>query len=164
MKNSYIIGIDQSTQGTKALLFDGTGALIARAYKSHRQMINEQGWVSHDAQEIYENTIEVVRILLAQSGVAPEDVAGIGLTNQRETSILWDRATGKPLNTAIVWQCARATAICEREEIATTADMIFAKTGLKLSPYFPAAKIAWIYKNRPDVYEKTHKFLLLETK
>ena len=150
MKKSYIIGIDQSTQGTKALLFDASGALIARADKSHKQMINEQGWVSHDAQEIYENTIAVVKDLLKQSGVAPEEVAGIGLTNQRETSILWDRATGEPLNNAIVWQCARATSICEREQIASKADMIFAKTGLKLSPYFPAAKIAWLLENTPN--------------
>jgi glycerol kinase len=149
----YIISIDQSTQGTKALLFDAAGSLLFRTDRSHRQIINDQGWVSHDPEEIYQNVIAVIRDLLAVSGIEPDQVAGLGISNQRETSLLWEKATGKPLNHAVVWQCARATDICERPGIRNMAADIFKKTGLKLSPYFPAAKIAWLLENTPDAAE-----------
>lgn len=114
MAERYIISIDQSTQGTKALLFDESGSLIKRTDKPHEQMINEKGWVSHDPSEIYENVVEVVRMLTED--IDKEKVAGVGLSNQRETSLAWDRVSGKPVGNAIVWQCARAAAICERVE------------------------------------------------
>ena len=104
----YLIGIDQSTQGTKALLFDQEGNLIKRTDKAHRQIINEKGWVSHDPEEIYRNTLEAVRNLVQESGIPAGDVVGVGISNQRETSLAWDRSTGEPLGQAIVWQCARA--------------------------------------------------------
>ena len=93
MEKRYIIGIDQSTQGTKALLFDGEGHLLRRTDLPHRQIVNEKGWVSHDLNEIYRNTVQTVKTLVAESGVAPETIAGIGISNQRETTAIWDKAT-----------------------------------------------------------------------
>lgn len=147
MGNKYIISIDQSTQGTKALLFSEKGELCVRTDLSHRQIVNEQGWVSHDGEEIYRNTMQVIRNVLEQAKVSPDDVAGIGISNQRETAILWDRETGKPMDHAVVWQCARAAGICERKEIQDMAEQVRLKTGLKLSPYFTAAKICWLLEN-----------------
>lgn len=116
MAEKYIISIDQSTQGTKALLFDENGSLIKRTDKSHEQIINEKGWVSHNPSEIYKNTIEVVTRLVEESGIDKEKIEGVGISNQRETSLAWDKITGEPIGQAIVWQCARAVDICERVE------------------------------------------------
>lgn len=145
--SKYVIGIDQSTQGTKALLFDETGRLIMRTDKSHRQLINDRGWVEHDPEEIYKNTIEVVRQLLEQSAIDRNCIATIGISNQRETAVVWNRKTGKPVYHAIVWQCARGKAICERLRERGIEKKIKEYTGLPLSPYFTAAKFAWILEN-----------------
>lgn len=153
----YLISIDQSTQGTKALLFDGEGNLVKRADKSHKQIINEKGWVSHDPMEIYQNTLEVVRNLVADAGIDKGQILGLGISNQRETSLAWDRTTGEPIGQAIVWQCARAVDICERVEAMGKAEEIRKKTGMNLSPYFPASKIAWILENVPGAKEKADK-------
>lgn len=146
----YIISIDQSTQGTKALLFRETGELILRINKNHKQLVNEKGWVSHDLDEIYENTLEVIDELIKKAGIDSGDVAALGISNQRETSCLWNRKTGRPIDHAVVWQCARAVDICERDSITEMAEMIFEHTGLKLSPYFPAAKISWLLENNKE--------------
>lgn len=153
MEEKYIISIDQSTQGTKALLFDGNGDLIKRTDKSHQQIINDKGWISHDPMEIYENTINVVRCLLEESGIEKTAVIGIGISNQRETSLAWDRQTGLPIGQAIVWQCARAVAVCDRVEKRGAKELVRQHTGINLSPYFPASKIAWILENEPGAKE-----------
>ena len=149
----YIIGIDQSTQGTKALLFDGAGRPILRRDLPHRQIINDVGWVEHDPEEILDNTVGVVRLLLSDAGVDQKDVAGIGISNQRETAVVWDRKTGKPLYNAVVWQCGRAKDICDDIERRGFADMIKSRTGLRLSPYFTAGKLAWVLRNVPEAKE-----------
>lgn len=141
----YIISIDQSTQGTKALLFDKTGQIVHRTDRAHRQIINEKGWVSHDPEEIYQNVLEVVEELL--HGIDKTCVVGVGISNQRETSLAWNKITGKPYGNAVVWQCARASKICEREPVKLMAEMVRQKTGMNLSPYFPAAKLAWLLEN-----------------
>ncbi len=146
----YILAVDQSTQGTKGLLFDENGLLTARADCPHRQIVNEKGWVEHDPAEIIENTVAVCGDVLAKAGVNPGDVAAIGISNQRETSMMWDKATGRPIYNAIVWQCARAAKICERAEVVEKAEQIRRKTGLNLSPYFPAAKLCWLMENVPE--------------
>lgn len=143
----YIIGIDQSTQGTKALLFDEKGVLLKRTDLPHEQIINDAGWVSHNPQEIYENTIKVVKSLVEESGIDKTCVAGVGISNQRETSVAWERETGKPIADAIVWQCSRAAGLCEKIEQKGVAEMVREKTGIPLSPYFPASKIAWFLQN-----------------
>ncbi len=154
MSEKYLISIDQSTQGTKALLFDSQGNLIKRTDKAHRQIINEKGWVSHDPEEIYQNTLEVVRRLVEESGIEKDSIIGLGISNQRETSLAWDKNTGKPIGQAIVWQCARAVDICERVEAMGQGERIREKTGMNLSPYFPAAKVAWILENEEGAREK----------
>ena len=155
MAEKYIISIDQSTQGTKALLFDESGSLIKRADKPHRQIINEKGWVSHNPTEIYENVIKVARALTED--IDRSKVVGVGISNQRETSLAWDKVTGEPLADAIVWQCARAVDICERVENMGKAEEIRKKTGMNLSPYFPASKIAWLLENVEGAKEKADK-------
>ena len=147
MEEKYIISIDQSTQGTKALLFDGEGHLLRRTDMAHRQIVNEKGWVSHDPEEIYRNTIRVVKDLVEESGIDRSLVQGIGISNQRETTLIWDKETNEPIADAIVWQCSRAADICERPEIKAAAEKIREKTGLRLSPYFPAAKMTWLLEN-----------------
>lgn len=147
MPRQYIISIDQSTQGTKALLFDSSGSLIKRTDEAHEQIINEKGWVSHDPAEIYRKVIEVTARLLEESGIDKSKVAGVGISNQRETSLAWNRVTGDPVGKAVVWQCARAADICDQLVCAGWAEKIREKTGMELSPYFPASKIAWILKN-----------------
>ena len=155
MAEQYIISIDQSTQGTKALLFDEKGHLIKRMDRSHEQIVNTQGWVSHNPSEIYANVIDVVTRLTEE--VDKTKIIGVGISNQRETSLAWDRVTGEPLGNAIVWQCARAADICERVERLGEAENIRRRTGMNLSPYFPASKIAWILENVDGAKEKADR-------
>ncbi|MCD8155531.1 MAG: glycerol kinase GlpK [Clostridiales bacterium] len=152
MSEKYIISIDQSTQGTKALLFDEGGKLLGREDLPHRQIVSDLGWVSHDPEEIYSNTVHVVRRLLQSTRIAPDHVAALGISNQRETSLVWEKATGRPVADAVVWQCARAAGICER--VKAGGEQVHRKTGLTLSPYFPAAKLAWILENTEGAKEK----------
>ncbi len=151
----YILSIDQSTQGTKALLFDDKGSLLCRTDKPHRQIINDRGWVEHDLNEIYSNTLQVVKDLVAKSGIDKNEISALGISNQRETSACWSRKTGEPLYNAIVWQCSRGAAICEELERQGYAETVYRKTGIKLSPYFPAAKLAWIFRNVAGVSERS---------
>lgn len=153
MDKTYIVSIDQSTQGTKALLFDEAGALLCRSDLPHRQIVNEKGWVSHDLNEIYQNTIRSVHDLIEKSGIEKERIAAVGISNQRETTALWDRRTGEPLNHAIVWQCGRAEEISRRLSEAGYEELIRKKTGIPLSGYFPASKMSWLLKNTPKARE-----------
>lgn len=155
--SKYVLGIDQSTQGTKALLFDEGGSLICRSDVPHKQYIDERGWVEHDPEEIYRNTVSVVKILVEKSGIDKNDIVTLGISNQRETAMVWDRATGKPVYNAIVWQCARGAEICAKIEAAGHGEMIRSHTGLQLSPYFSAAKIAWVLQNVEGAQEKADK-------
>ena len=138
----YVLAVDQSTQGTKALLFDEGGALVSRAYKPHRQIVDENGYISHDPEEIWQNVVCVCRECV---GARREEVAAVGISNQRETSCVWNE--NGPLADAVVWQCARAKGISEA--LAPQAEAVRQKSGLPLSPYFPAAKYAWLLQNTP---------------
>lgn len=150
MERKYVLSIDQSTQGTKALLFDEMGKFIGRHDILHKQYISEQGYVSHDLEEIYNNTIKAIKILFEKTKIKKEKIWCIGISNQRETTGVWNKQTGKPLSQAVVWQCSRAKNICENKKIKLEEEMIKEKTGIPLSPYFPAAKISWILKNVPN--------------
>ncbi len=145
MSNKYIIGIDQSTQATKAILFDVQGRIVDRRDLTHAQIINDRGWIEHDPVQIYNNTIAAVKELLEVTAVNSSDIAGVGITNQRETAVAWDKETGRPVYNAIVWQCKRGEVICRRLE--GYSEFIRNRTGLQLSPYFSAAKIAWLLEN-----------------
>ncbi|MFQ8688635.1 MAG: FGGY-family carbohydrate kinase [Blautia sp.] len=147
-RERYVLGIDQSTQGTKAVLFDKAGRLKARYDVPHRQIISQEGWVSHDLTQIYQNVIRAAKGVVEKASIHREDIICMGLTNQRETTAAWDRDTGKPLADAIVWQCSRAKDICSRMgEDSREAAYLYEQTGLKLSPYYPAAKMAWLLEN-----------------
>ena len=151
----YILAVDQSTQGTKGLLFDKSGKLIGRADHGHRQLVNEKGWVEHDPEEIFLNTLEVCREVVEQTGISKKDICAMGISNQRETSLAWNKETGKPVYNAIVWQCSRAAEICKRHE--AEAELVRRKTGLKLSPYFPASKMQWLMENVPGAGKLAEK-------
>lgn len=146
----YVIGIDQSTQGTKVLLFDGSGKILCRVDRKHRQIISHRGWVSHDMQEVYENLLDGVRELLNNTRITAAEIAAVGLSNQRETTVCWG-ANGTPLAPAIVWQCSRADELIRRKfPDSAVSEQIRLITGLPLSPFFPAAKMAWILENVPQ--------------
>lgn len=146
----YIIGIDQSTQGTKAMVFDENGRMLCREDLRHRQIINEAGWVEHDPEEIWKNTLQVVKNAVNRADINMDKICAVGISNQRETVAAWNRATGAPVCNAIVWQCARGEQIAERIKTGGAGEMICEKTGLPLSPYFSAAKMAWIMENVPE--------------
>ncbi|MGN1025028.1 MAG: glycerol kinase [Faecousia sp.] len=148
--SKFILSVDQSTQGTKALLFDETGLLAARADLAHRQIVNDLGWVEHDPEEIYANVLRAVKNVVEKAGIDKRDIRAMGISNQRETSLAW-MPDGTPVCNAVVWQCARAKPLCE--ELSGKSDLIRNATGLPLSPYFPAGKLAWILRNVPGAAE-----------
>lgn len=155
MSTFYILGIDQSTQGTKAVLFDDKGKIAGRCDISHRQIISRESWVSHDPEEIYRNVITVCRQVVEKTGIDRNRIACLGIDNQRETTVCWNRKTGLPLGDAVVWQCNRAKELCSRIGADPAAsEQIYRKTGLKLSPYYPAAKMAWMTENFPGIGEQ----------
>ena len=147
----YILSIDQSTSGTKAMLFDEQGEMAYRCSRPHKQWIDRHGYVEHDGEEILANVFALAREAVEQSGIAPEEVVGVAVTNQRETGIAFDRETGKPLCRAVVWQCSRGEEVCQRPGIAKEAAAIRRISGLPLSPYFTAAKFAWLLAHEPAV-------------
>ena len=142
-----IASIDQSTTATKGLIWSLDGRLLGRADVPHRQIVNSQGWVGHDPMEILENTYRALAAALTEAQTAPGAVAAIGISNQRETALCWDKSTGKPLDNAIVWQCSRAEQISGELAEAGHGPEIRKRTGLTLSPYFSAAKYAWLIRN-----------------
>lgn len=154
MKQEYIISIDQSTQGTKALLFDCEGKLLFREDLPHKQLVNEQGWVSHDLWEIRDNTIRAAKLLMEKASVSPGLIAAVGISNQRETTAMWDRKTGEPLEHAVVWQCGRAAGIVRDIAKKGFGSIIREKTGIPLSAYFPAAKMAWLLQKNAEIRER----------
>lgn len=145
----YIMAVDQSTQGTKAMLLDEYGNFLLRRDAAHRQLIDDEGHVGHDATEIAGNIFLTCRAVLEDSGVDPALVAGVAVTNQRESVAVWNAKTGEPVCESIVWQCNRATQLCEQLMNPDSEKLVREKTGLKLSPFFSAPKVAWILRNVP---------------
>ena len=141
---SHVIALDQGTSSTRAILFDADRKPVAQAQSELRQIYPQPGWVEHDPEEIWQASAAVLRQTLNEGGVTPADIAGIGITNQRETVVLWDRDTGKPIHNAIVWQDRRTADACATLKKAGHEPSIRAKTGLLLDPYFSATKITWL--------------------
>jgi glycerol kinase len=139
-----LIAIDQGTTSTRAIAFDAALQPLASAQQELRQIYPAPGEVEHDPEEIWAATVATVRVAIAKAGLAARDIAGIGITNQRETTVIWDRASGKPIHNAIVWQDRRTAALCEALRASGHEPEIAAKTGLLLDPYFSASKIAWL--------------------
>jgi glycerol kinase len=149
--SKYIAAIDQGTTSTRCMLFDHNGSVVGVAQKEHRQIYPQPGWVEHDPLEIWERTREVVQEALAKTGTKDGNIAAIGVTNQRETSIIWDRRTGQPYYNAIVWQDTRTWEQCDRLASDGGQDRFRAKTGLPLATYFSGPKIQWLLENVPGL-------------
>lgn len=146
----FIGAIDQGTTSTRFLIFNRAGAIVACAQKEHEQIFPQAGWVEHNPEEIWQRTREVIGEAMAQSQLKPGDLAAIGITNQRETTVLWNRKTGKPVANALVWQDTRVSAYIPEYEREGGQDRFRAKTGLPLATYFSALKIRWVLENVPD--------------
>ncbi len=153
----YLMALDQGTTGSRCVIFDQNGNTIASAAKEFTQYFPQAGWVEHDAEEIFDSQLWCAREALKRSALSPADVAAIGITNQRETTIVWERATGKPICPAIVWQCRRTAGRCDELAAAGLGDTIRAKTGLALDPYFSATKLEWILQNVAGAKERAAK-------
>ena len=149
-----ILTVDQSTSATKALLFEVDGRLVDKESLAHRQHYPQPGWVEHDAEEIWQNTLRVLRSLLARQAARVGDIAALSLTNQRETIVVFERGSGRPLHPAIVWQCRRSEALCAAQVSAGREDLVRERTGLKIDPYFSASKLQWLVRNRPELRVK----------
>jgi glycerol kinase len=158
---SYILSIDQSTSGTKAIIFDKNAKLVCRSTVEHHQFYPSPGWVEHDALEIYQKTLQAVKEVLNNNQIDDQQITAVSITNQRETALVWDKASGKPVYHAVVWQCQRAGAICKDLIDQGYAKTVKEKTGLVLSPYFSAPKIKWILDNVPGVRAKAESGQLL---
>jgi glycerol kinase len=146
----YILALDQGTTSSRAIVFDERGAIRALAQKEFAQLFPRAGWVEHDPNEIWASQIGVAVEALGRAGIGPDDVAAIGITNQRETTIVWDRQTGEPIYNAIVWQDRRTAEFCEQLKAAGASPLIQRKTGLLIDAYFSASKIRWILDHVAD--------------
>jgi len=144
---AFVLALDQGTTSSRAILFDEAGAICAVAQKEFRQFYPQSGWVEHHPSEILTSQFSCAAEALGKVGARPRDVAAIGITNQRETVIVWERATGEPIHPAIVWQDRRTAALCKALEESGTGEAVSAKTGLVLDPYFSATKVKWILDN-----------------
>jgi glycerol kinase len=143
----YVLAIDQGTTGSTVMVFDDTGRVRGRGYSEFRQYYPKPGWVEHDAEEIWTVTLRVIKAALRRARLKPAQIAAIGITNQRETTVLWDRHSGRPIHRAIVWQDRRTAPACESLRAADLEHTVRAKTGLVLDPYFSGTKVKWLLDN-----------------
>lgn len=157
----YLLSLDQGTTSSRAILFDREQNVVAMAQKEFNQYYPCAGWVEHNPMEIYSSQYAVMMEAIAQSGIAVEEIAAIGITNQRETTVVWDKTTGRPIYNAIVWQCRRTAPICDELERRGLKDYIRKTTGLVLDAYFSATKIKWILDNVDGAREKAARGELL---
>jgi glycerol kinase len=146
-----ILAIDQSTSATKAVLFDAVGTIIDRASRDHRQIYPQPGWVEHDAEEIWQNVLVTVGEIASRQRARWSEIAGLSITNQRETFVVFERGSGRPLHRAIVWQCRRGEPVCAQLREQGYESLLQAKTGLKLDTYFSGSKVRRLIDERPDI-------------
>ncbi|UUZ84353.1 hypothetical protein LJK88_11970 [Paenibacillus sp. P26] len=151
----YIIALDQGTTSCRAIVFDHEGVIIHTAQQEFTQFFPESGWVEHDAEEIWRVQLEVMQRAVRQ--VPDGEIAAIGITNQRETAVVWDRVTGKPLHPAIVWQCRRTSEMCRTLKEQGLEPLFREKTGLVLDPYFSGTKLKWMLDEVPGLREKAER-------
>ncbi len=152
--NKYIIAVDQSTSATKVMLFNKKAELVHQVSISHQQFYPQPGFVEHDAMEIFNNVISGLKTLVSETKILESEIAGIGITNQRETSLIWDKSTGLPVANAAVWQCQRGVEFCKEIIQTEWNETIRKKTGLIIDPYFSASKLRWLMKNVKGLKEK----------
>ena len=152
-----LLALDQGTTSSRAIVFDAAGGVCAMAQKELRQIYPQPGWVEHDPEEIWRDQLDVARQALAKAGLQAQDIAAIGITNQRETTVLWERATGRPLHNALVWQDRRTAGACENLKAAGAETLVRGKTGLVLDPYFSATKLAWLLDRVPGARDRARR-------
>ena len=157
----YIMALDSGTTSNRCILFNAAGQVCSVAQKEFTQIFPQPGWVEHDADEIYATQLEVAKQALANIGATAADIAAIGITNQRETTIVWNKFTGRPVYNAIVWQCRRTAPYCDSLTEQGLVDTIRAKTGLVIDPYFSGTKIRWILENVPGARQQAENGELL---
>ena len=153
----YLLALDQGTTSSRSLVIDESGKVIAVAQKEFTQIFPQPGWVEHDANEIWASQIGVAADALAHAGISAKDVAAIGITNQRETTVVWDRKTSEPIHNAIVWQDRRTAPICDKMRAAGLEPMISQKSGLVIDAYFSGTKVQWLLDNVPGAREKANR-------
>ncbi|MCA9906996.1 MAG: glycerol kinase, partial [Anaerolineae bacterium] len=149
----YVGSIDQGTTSSRFIVFDRKGDIVALDQMEHAQIYPRPGWVEHDAQEIWRNTRKVIDGALSKGGLKPSDLAAVGITNQRETTLVWNRRTGEPLHNAIVWMDTRTDALVARYAKEGGKDRLRAQTGLPLTTYFSGLKLRWLLDNVPRAQE-----------
>jgi len=154
MPSLYILALDQGTTSSRSMVFDKQGNVISSAQKEFRQIFPQPGWVEHDAEEIWSTQFGTMAEAVARAGITMKQIAGIGITNQRETTLVWERSTGKPIYNAIVWQDRRTAAFCDELKAANMGPMINQRTGLVIDAYFSASKLKWILDNVPGARQK----------
>lgn len=159
--DKVIAALDQGTTSTRCILFNGSGEILASSQKEHHQIYPQPGWVEHDPLEIWANSQEVIQGALDQIGLSPGEVSGLGITNQRETTLVWNKSTGQPIYNAIVWQDTRTDLICQRLAGNEGKDRFSSRVGLPLSTYFSGPKLVWILENIPSAKEKADQGELL---
>ena len=157
----YIMALDQGTTGSRAIIFNHSGSIVSTASKEFKQIYPKPGWVEHDPMEIWSSQVEVAKDALDKAGLEAVDIAAIGITNQRETTIVWDKKTGKPVYNAIVWQCRRTAPICDQLKKEGLAEIIQKKTGLVVDAYFSGTKVKWILDNVSGARGRAEKKELL---
>lgn len=157
MPSTYILSLDQGTTSSRSMLFDQQGNIVSMAQKEFKQHFPHPGWVEHDAEEIWSTQYGTLAETVAKAGITMRQVVGIGITNQRETTVVWDRKTGKPVYPAIVWQDRRTAAFCDELKAAGLSSIIRERTGLVIDAYFSATKLRWILDHVPQAREKAEK-------
>jgi len=155
--SKYILAIDQGTTGTTVMVLDKSGKVVGRGYSEFTQFYPNPGWVEHDAEEIWDVTVKVIELAMQEASAKQGDIAAIGITNQRETTVVWDRETGKPIHKAIVWQCRRTADMCEELKAKGLSETVKKKTGLVIDAYFSGTKIKWLLDNVDGARKKAEK-------
>ena len=161
MKRKYVMALDQGTTSARCILYDRYGKQVSVAQKEFRQIYPHEGWVEHDPMDIWSTQIGVAQEAMLKIDAGYEDIDSIGITNQRETTVVWDRKTGEPVYNAIVWQCRRTAGFCDGLKEQGLEDMISSRTGLIIDPYFSATKLRWILENVDGAYERAKNGELL---
>ena len=154
---TYIAALDQGTTTSRAILFNSRGEIVSKAQYPFRQIFPQPGWVEHDPMEIWATTVRALSEAVDAAHIDPKAIAGVGITNQRETAILWDRRTGQPVYNAIVWQCRRTAEICDRLKADGLGETVTEKTGLLIDAYFSGTKLKWIMDNIPGVRQRAER-------
>ncbi|HPG96631.1 MAG TPA: FGGY family carbohydrate kinase, partial [Rectinema sp.] len=155
--STYILALDQGTTTSRAILFNHDGIIISVKQIPFRQIFPKPGWVEHDPEEIWRTQLKAARGAIEAAQIEPTQIAAIGITNQRETTIVWERATGKPVHNAIVWQCRRSSSICDELKAQGATDLIRQKTGLVLDPYFSGTKLTWLFREHPEIKARAER-------